>query len=701
MTSSRLLGLRGLGLKTHYRSDEEDLIQELYIPALSVATEYRRAVGYFTSASLEAVATGLDSFIDRGGTIQLVASPRLDAEDVADIERGYQLRAVFERAAMRELMDSDTYADPTKLGTLGRLIAQDRLEIKLAFVESAGNFGIYHEKIGYFRDTHGDLVAMTGSANETLLGLMVNFESVEVYQGWVDGDGPRASRIADDFDRLWADTTPHLRVLDFPDAARNRLIELAEHSPSNGSSAGAPSKRNELVTPPTLQQRPYQREAAVEWLRNQGRGMLKMATGTGKTKTALFAAAQIARLHRDREQPLAILILAPYQHLVDQWLGELEQFGVRGIGIYESSDRWLPLVQDQIASASLGRRGVVAMVATNTSFAMDRFQAVLAHLAIPLLLIADEAHNLGSQAYLSLLPVKARYRMALSATPERWFDDHGTDRLIEYFGPVVYELGLGQAIEMGALCHYLYRPRLVELTADETHLYQHLTAQIGKLLADGADPDDDDSPLGFLLRKRAAVLGHAQGKLLLLRDDVVARRIDWYQLVYCAEGRRPTDDGYAEEPPQVDQVVALLGRELGATVHPYVSDTPRALRRKLLERFGRGDDLRYLVAMRCLDEGVDIPDARVAYLLASSSNPRQFIQRRGRILRPAPGKEHAEILDYIAVPAADYPVDMAVERRLMARELTRAAEFAKLSDNYPETLGLLRSLKERYDLIDL
>ena len=704
-------GLRSLNIAGRYRSDREDVVADFYVPALSVSVSYSRAVGYFTSTSLALFARGIRDFADRGGTMRLVASPHLNADDITDIERGYEVRKVIERATLRELEAQDRDAILDGLGLIGRLIAEQRLDIKLAFVVQHGRMGIYHEKVGIFRDGAGDLVAFTGSSNETLGGLLANFESVEVYLGWLPVDGPRALRIEEDFEDLWNDRTASLRVEPFPDVARERLIEIASsrpgadlpgHDDALEPPAVAGERAARLAIPPDIVVRDYQRKAVEAWLGQRGRGILKMATGTGKTKTAMFAACQLAQVLGRREQPLVLLIIVPLQHLVDQWIPEVESFGVRPVAVYESSQRWLPVVEDQLAEARLGQRPVVAMVATNASFAGDRFQAVLSRITQPLLVIADEAHNLGSSAYRSSLPQNATYRLALSATPERWFDDPGTDALTGYFGPVVFELGLGQAIEMGALCRYRYLPRLVELADAENELYIGLTAQIAQRLAAGESLDDDaTSPIGFLLRRRAAVLGHADGKLAQLRSDMEARRDAWYQLVYCAEGSKPAENGEPAGPAQISQVIDLIGNELHLATHSYVAETPRAERQVLLRRFGTGDDLRVLVAMRCLDEGVDIPDARVAYLLASSSNPRQFIQRRGRILRPAPGKDMAEIIDYLAVPQAGTPLNFDVERNLLTRELERANEFGKLAENYEATLALLRPLKEKYQLMHL
>lgn len=704
--------LRSLDLDDRYRSDSTDVVARFFVPAFSAASTYSRAVGYFTSTSLALYARGIDEFVKHGGSMRLIASPHLDEGDIADIEHGYSVRDIVARAAMRELDGVENEKVLSGLGQVGRLIADGYLDIKLAFVIKNDRVGIYHEKIGVFRDSCGDIVAFTGSSNETLGGLAANFESVEVYRGWAHGDGARALRIESDFDELWANRTSLLSVEPFPEIARERLVELGhrQHAsalPGNDDALEltppAIDQRGYLTLPAGLTPRGYQKSAVEEWLCKSGRGIFAMATGTGKTKTALLAATAIGNVLRERKQPLVLLVLAPFQHLVDQWIDEVESFGVTPIPVYEASERWVHLIEEEIGQARLGQRPVVVLIATNMSFASSRFQEILVRLTLPLMVIADEAHNVGSNRYRTALPPNSRYRLGLSATPERWHDKEGTAALFEYFGPIVFELGLAEAIEMGALCRYTYHPRLVELNDEETQLYAELTTKIARCIAAGDNPDDadSDSPLGFLLRKRANVLGHAASKLAALRADLTSHRHSWFQLVYCAEGRKPSLDGDEPGPQQLAEVMRLIGRELGISAHQYIGETSRANRRILQRRFSSGEDLQALVAMRCLDEGVDIPDARIGYLLASSSNPRQFIQRRGRLLRRAEGKTRAQIFDYLAVPKPGSPVNFDVERSLLFREIQRANEFGRVSENYGETMDALRPLRDHYHLMDL
>ena len=708
-------GLISVLWQPRYRSDRDDVVKDFYLPAYQAASEYSRAAGYFTSTSLSLIGRGIDAFTQRGGRVRLIASPKLELDDIADIERGYEIRGVFQRATLRSI---EAETDPNLLrglGIVGRLIAEGYLDIKLAFVETQRGFALYHEKIGYFRDHAGDVVAFTGSSNETYGGLIANFESVQVYRSWIAGDSDRAGTIVSDFDELWGDQTAKLRVVPFPAVAREALERIARTVSTEGlppTDLGFPEisrtgvSQATLTPPLALEPRGYQREAIEAWLRNQGRGILKMATGTGKTKTALLAAAQVATVHRNRDEALVTIIVAPYQHLVDQWMEEVRSFGAAPIGVYESSRKWIPAVEGALSAIRLGGSSGVVLVATNASFASDAFQGLIGRISTHVLLIGDEVHNLGSLRLSSRLPMNATYRLGLSATPERYLDPDGTQRLLDFFGPVVFEMDLGKAIEVGALCHYEYFPRLVELDEDEMGLYLDLTAQIAELLSAGESIEDADgeSPLGLLLRKRAAVLGHASGKLGVLQQDIDRHREDWFQLVYCAEGSRPDPDGGGlEGPRQLDDALGLIGVKNRLSAHTYVSETPREERQALLRRFVKGDDLRFLLSMRCLDEGVDIPDARIAYVLASSSNPRQFIQRRGRLLRNVPGEEkRAIIYDYLAIPQAWGEGSVSeVERGLVRRELERALEFASLSDNYGETLRLLRPLKERYGLMDL
>ncbi|WP_438291216.1 DEAD/DEAH box helicase family protein [Streptomyces sp. HUAS TT7] len=709
--------LRGCSLESDYRSDRSHLVEDFYLPALAASTTYDRAVGYFAASVIATLGQGIDDFTERGGTMRIIASPYLEPADIKDIEEGYELREVLHRAAVRDLEQAvEDQRAARGLGKLGRLVAEGRIDFKLAYVEERGRVGMYHEKIGVFRDGR-DIVAFKGSANETRSGLVGNFEAIEVYRSWDPRDTDRAARISKDFEDLWHDRTPTLRVVPFTEAAkaaveRSALATTGRYELDDLPTGGAPivmspqPPAGALTIPQSLVVRDYQKEAVQNWFRNQCRGILRMATGTGKTLTALSAAAQLGSFLRknDDNASLLVIVVAPFQHLVDQWAKDIEWFGVTPLRAYESSSKWSPRAHALLQNLALGGMSGGVIVTTNATFGGDTFQNFLVAYGGQLLVIADEAHNLGARHLRTQLPEKAQYRLGLSATPERWFDDEGTDALTGYFGEIVFEMGIGEAIRCGALCRYTYTPVLVELDDEEAELYAETSAKIARLIASGTDlreTADRDSPLGRLLKKRADIIGHARGKLEVLRTELEKRRETSHQLIYCAEGKHPLlyEQG-TEGPRQIDQVMDMVGNELQLAAARYTSETKRPARQDILRRFER-NELQIISSMRCLDEGVDVPESRTAYLMASSSNPRQFIQRRGRVLRKAPGKDRADIVDFVVVPpVGGEAIQYETERNLLRREFARVEEFAYLAENEAVTLDVLRPVRERYGLFD-
>lgn len=339
------------------------------------------------------------------------------------------------------------------------------------------------------------------------------------------------------------------------------------------------------------------------------------------------------------------------------------------------------------------------MITTNATLITDGFQSLLPYFPKKTLIVGDEAHNLGARRLAASLPRNIGLRLALSATPERYFDEQGTDALLDYFGPVLEpEFTLKDAIAQGALVHYLYYPILVELTESETERYSELTTRIGRAMAMGEDPDENEG-LAALLNQRARLVGAAANKLEALREVMRLRLDTSHTLIYCGDGS-VEDDTSAESQRQLEAVTRLLGRDLGYRVNTYTAETTLDEREDLRHQFETGE-LQGLVAIRCLDEGVDIPAIETAVILASSGNPRQFIQRRGRVLRPHPGKRRATIFDMIVLPPDLGRETLEVERNFLRKELTRFVEFADLADNAGEARSQLLDLQQRYGLLDL
>ncbi len=454
--------------------------------------------------------------------------------------------------------------------------------------------------------------------------------------------------------------------------------------------------------PPPLQLRQYQREAVANWFANQGRGTLKMATGSGKTITALAIAAELYQ----KIGLQVLLVICPYCHLVNQWARESEKFGLKPILAFEDSRSWqnqlgagLYEVRSSSRASLTGDRLFLTIITTNATLMSDSLQSQLRYFPEKTLIVGDEVHNLGAPRLEQSLPRNIGLRLALSATPERHFDEQGTEAILDYFGPVLQpELTLADAIRQKALVHYLYYPILVELTEAETRKYSYLTKKIGWALW-GDEKVENNDALTPLLMQRARLIGAAANKLTALRELMSDRLDTAHTLFYCGDG---AIEGNARRNNhrQLTETAKLLGAELGYRVNTYTAATPLEEREKLRRQFETGE-LQGLVAIRCLDEGVDIPAIRNAVILASSSNPRQFIQRRGRILRPHPGKERATLFDMIVLPPDLGRETLEVERNLLRKELKRFLEFADLADNAGEARVKLLQLQRRYGLLDI
>lgn len=447
--------------------------------------------------------------------------------------------------------------------------------------------------------------------------------------------------------------------------------------------------------PPSLQLRQYQRVAVANWFANQGRGTLKMATGSGKTITALAIATELY----NKINLQVLLVICPYCHLVNQWARESEKFGLKPILAFDSARSWQNKLAAGLYEVRSGERAFLTIITTNATLMGDSLRSQLRYFPEKTLIIGDEVHNLGAPRLGESLPRNIGLRLALSATPERHFDEQGTEAILDYFGPVLQpELTLADAIRQKALVHYLYYPILVELTEAEIRKYSRLTQKIGWALW-GDEKVEENDALTTLLMQRARLIGAAANKLTALRELMIHRLHTAHTLFYCGDG---AIEGGARRNNnrQLTETAKLLGSELGYRVNTYTAATPLAERERLRQQFESGE-LQGLVAIRCLDEGVDIPAIRNAVILASSSNPRQFIQRRGRILRPHPGKERATLFDMIVLPPDLGRETLEVERNLLRKELKRFLEFADLADNAGEARVKLLQLQKRYGLLDI
>lgn len=444
--------------------------------------------------------------------------------------------------------------------------------------------------------------------------------------------------------------------------------------------------------PPDIILRDYQHQAIYNWIKNKGRGTLKMATGSGKTITALALTYELYQ----RIGLQVLIVICPYRHLVIQWSKEAQRFNLSPILAFESVHQWQNDLSRQLYQIHNKKQSFLTLITTNSTFITEGLQSQLPYFPEKTLIVGDEAHNLGSPRLEESLPRQIGLRLALSATPERYYDEEGTELIFDYFGKILKpEFTLKDAIEKDALSHYLYHPIFVELTEEEGLSYAKLTQKIGWALQDSDNWKKNDR-ITALLMQRARLIGCANNKIKALRQLMKNRLNTTHTLFYCGEGNinYPLSQ---QEIRQLDAVTHLLGIELNYRVNTYTAETPIEERELLKKQFEKGE-LQGLVAIRCLDEGVDIPIIQTAVILASTGNPRQFIQRRGRILRPHPEKKRAILYDMIVTPPLLDRTAWEVERQLLTKELKRFTEFASLADNSQEALTQFLPLITHYEL---
>jgi len=638
--------------------------------------------------------------------MQVVCSPILSRSDIdlfrrAHLERPSVLRS-FDLAKLT-LNRADFHENVVGL------IATGKLEIRIA-VLSDSKHGIYHEKIGVFEDSERNRVAFTGSANETLSGLQRNFEVVDVFRSWDSGELRRVNRKLNDFERLWASETDNIEVMTFPQAAIKGLIRLREQE-SADPSLDLKSAKNipgsefrgleeSLFVPTDLILFDHQKRAVRKWFASGGRGIFEMATGSGKTIAALVTASA---LYASTGGPLFVLIVCPYLHLVSQWTEIARSFGLDPLQCAVARSKWREELSVALYNLSVGTRRLASAVVTNSTFASQPFRQLIDDLTTPALIIGDEVHNLGAPGLRDALSTRFAYRLGLSATPERNYDQEGTDAIRKYFGESVEKYTIEDALADGVLCPYRYHPTVVELSESEALEYYELTSRIAREAASAEQLESDSRSdiLEALLIKRARLIATAESKLPKLRQIMETRRHSRHNLIYCGDGA-VDDSTDMTVIRQLDLVTRMLGNDLNMRVSRYVAETPLLRREKLRKDFADGH-IQCLVAIRCLDEGVDIPETRCAFILASSTNPRQFIQRRGRVLRRSPGKESAEIFDFIVTPPADMgpAINFNADRQLVRKELSRVITFANNALNGPEALNKLLPVRQKLNLLDV
>lgn len=445
----------------------------------------------------------------------------------------------------------------------------------------------------------------------------------------------------------------------------------------------------------SIELRPYQNEAIQKWIDANFVGFFEMATGTGKTITALSCAKYLSTI----ENRISLLILVPTLDLVSQWKDDVKKVVCRNV--IEASSKSLNWYEE-VLTAIYEQRDSFCIITTYATFLSKKFQFIVSKFPTTGMLIADEAHNFGSNSQVSQYPIHIERRLGLSATPNRHFDEEGTKAVMNYFkaysGPT-FEFNMKEAIDRGYLCEYYYYPIIVHLNNDELLEYKNISKKLFKYF--NSNGVFNDSPIvTALLLKRKRIIHQAVEKFDVLRKiltDLIEKKSKRkYILVYVPEGNDKSEE--AIDKKLIDEYSRIISVEFGLMQHQFIGNTTG--RNKILDQFSDGK-IEVLTAMKCLDEGVDIKRAETAIFCSSTGNPRQFIQRRGRVLRTHPDKKYAVIYDMIVVPLSKnnfFEGSLSMERSILQSELIRVHEFANLALNQYQALQSLEQIVKEYQI---
>ncbi|MEM4318052.1 MAG: DEAD/DEAH box helicase family protein [Candidatus Nitrosocaldaceae archaeon] len=720
------MGLRDISLKPAYDSSIDDILNDFYIPVLSNSIYYKRLAGFFSSDSLAIAARGISRFIHNKGNMRIIASVKLNKSDIEAIIRGIkEPLQVIEEASIRSIENITDEFIKDHINALAWMVANNMLEIKIAArfdrnildsidnrVENILSMPIFHQKIGVLEDKNGDMISFSGSINETASGWLYNIEEFKVFRKWIGEEMKYVEIDNKRFEDYWEGRVNTVNIYDIPTALKQRLIKIIEDNNITRptileklqqwerklSGRNNDVRRKDFLINRNIELRDYQIKAINSWIK-YGRGFIEMATGTGKTYVALGCIKELER----QQQYLIIIISVPFIHLIDQWVKNLLRWGYNYIVANSAEFNWYAKLANRIDDLNKHFINKLIIITTHDTLSDSKFINIISEAKVPILLIADEVHGLGSPERRKGLLDSYTYRIGLSATPRRWFDEEGTNFLFDYFGKTVFSFSLHDAIRQGYLTPYYYYPHFIELTEDEFAKYLKYTKVIAgkykkiKYKNDNNSKESSEQPdeieqelLTQLLNKRRQIIVNAKKKF-----DEFAHILDTefspYSklkrcLIYCS-------------PQQIDRVQDILNKR-GIIQHRFTAEEDREERQKILDNFVKGN-YHALVAMRCLDEGVDIPSAETAFILASSTNPREFIQRRGRILRLHEDKKYSYIYDFVVIPTFDTDkydnIILNLEGRIVKNELERVREFASSAENHEYALAFIDRILSIYN----
>ena len=716
-----------------YRSGSESEPIQFYMDGLCNSIRFDLLLGYFSSAAINVLSLGFATFLYNGGTVRMVVNNVLSEEDryALIVARDDNIKkAAIDLTDIRNLKNIlDDYGKHF-FECLAWLIANDKIQIKI--IKPKTGKGISHYKSGAFSDGT-DAVGFKASCNFTAYGLLENLEELDAFLEWENSRSSkminRQNKYFEDIFSGKSDLVHYLEVEDICVAIKKEfgvnsidqlviqekeLIEkksrVLENIGVRKSFEKAVTRIEEIVREPRFPYpsgpREYQVAAYESWVHNGYKGIFAMATGTGKTITSLNCLLNEYK----KDKTYKAIIVVPTTALIEQWKEECNKFNFKNVITISSKENW----NNNLAFFNTATKFIETsfiVIVTYASLSRPKFQSHFKQLPKETLLIADEVHNMGSQSILKLLPqIHLEKRIGLSATPHRKFDEEGNEAIETFFNdksPYVYSFSMKQALDLGWLCQYTYHPHVVRLNEDELKEY----IKISKQLLMHLDPQTytyKKSPVvDMLLLARKRIIHKAANKIgifkEILKKEFKKKKNLKYTLVYVPEGLE-ADYSEIDFDNETDEDISLIneytkvvsGIDDSLMVKQFTSNSQN--RKAILEQFEDGI-IHVLTSMKCLDEGVDIPRSELAIFCSSTGNPRQFIQRRGRILRMHKDKVHAVIHDLVVVPRISAEEsNYSMERNLVKKELERVVDFSNLAMNKIDTYEALVEILDYYNL---
>ena len=671
--------LTRIDFKEIYRSFECNLDKDFFIPCYQESVLLERGAGFFTLGSLILDIDGIIQFLDNNGEIHLVCNPKLSEEDINLIIAGQSLdKERITKSLLRELSNGSDFSESeiSALDVICNMICDKRLIIKIAYMPKGG---IYHEKIGLFSDINENKVYFSGSANETVGAKRYNAECIEVALSW-EGGKKKIDSQQEYFNKLWNNEYGEIiQVMDFPEAVEREILEKYKKSDSLAQAIDSYRKSKSGNAPKKKSLRPYQKNAIEEFVENGFAHFYEMATGTGKTYTAVKT---VERAIKEKGN-LFVLVCVPQTDLQKQWQDEFENAGWKdifllgGLAAGKSEENFSTAVIEY----SGNKKNVVCIAVNDTFFGKysERLEFI-----DKIFFIADEAHNITASAF-DRIPKHAICKLGLSATLER-FGQGEADAIKDFFTNgrnVTFYYGIEEAIDKGYLSHYRYYPIIVRLNEEETERYR---AKSKALAVEMSSADRDMGKIERLKIERRLILKQAAEKLPKL-EEMTSNYPFKNSVVYCGQGK-------SEEEPIIDKVTQILNKS-GLTVSQFTSKTVDRV--KVLEKFEQ-NYFDVLVAIKCFDEGVDVPKLDKIYIMASDCSLRQTVQRRGRVLRicAETGKTEASIYDMVVLPLKSDNSSSASS--VVRSEFIRVVEYNRLADNRDDNQIEIEKIMKKYGI---